>query len=282
MYSIDRYYVGVVRPSKSISNMPFGDATRKRAEIDEIIENGGIPLDLTNDIPGYDSALTVFIKTGHDDLDNVDVFMCLHDMGTYYCRESEVLNPCDNMIPLEDIMPRLSSFIYPAISVQEARIMFDSIFKNPRKSKIMKEEYYSGLFFEGELHLCTSVLEDGEFKRINIPQQYLLDHSPSQLVAEYSRGKEVPEVDYEIGKDRMFRRYDTILYYLYGNKYYSLFDHQTYPSIERDPVYGGDPLPVGPKDSYCANIKPLETGKKDKISLDQAVKKHKQYIKKNY
>ncbi len=247
MYSIDNYYIGVLN---------LKDDSEKILTFIE--NNGAIELNSSYGLNYRYSVLTVFQKTN-----NKYKYICLHDSKEYNNLKSSS-DYCEIIMPLRDIIPKLSFHIKSNLSSKQVLNIFDLIFKNQKKIKYTNEKYNINNFYIGNLDICKSILDNNKkWKAISIPQVLLSDNNSLKKYT-YYKGLEIP--------DKCFNFYETMFYKIGDNRFYNLDNYQTYTKD----------ISTDKSNSFCSCLTPIkeEINKKNNITINEALKIEKKLVKK--
>ena len=130
-YDIENFYVGELYLSHKIGNLVYPDEHIEINKKAYILSNGAI--DFQKDLfkkyidyeskRHYDGVLTIFYKSSNK-------CMCLHDRKIY---GEEELDFYENLVPLTELLPKFSYNTPQKISIIDALLMFDYLFKKNNK-----------------------------------------------------------------------------------------------------------------------------------------------------
>ena len=261
MYSSDNYYIGILNlkydPNINIKNI---DTEKRMIRLEE---NGAIELNSSCGINYRYSVLTVFKNNSSE-----DNYLCLHDMNKYknYKNDSHY---CEIIMPLKDILPKLSFRTNSPISNEQAIELFNLVFNNKRKIKYTNELYNINKFYIGYLDICRSVNNEDKWKAINTPQILLLDNNCNKKHEYYK-----PDEDKTI-PTRCYNIYETIFYEIGENRFYNLNNFQVYPNVKYKDTA------LNKSNGFCGCLISLDNfSNKKEITINEALKKEKKLVKK--
>lgn len=217
-YNIEDFYVGELYLYKNFGNLLAGDAIISDKKIQDFSLSGAINFqqDLYNRYIDWDNEreytgfLTIFYKQGNK-------YICLHNGLSYELNSSNII---DNLIPLNELLPKIDTNPMSVISTQQALELFDMLFKkNTDESKLYIGNNQPTIdFYVGDISLKERTpIEptDNRITYIDLPHHIMLGKSSLEI---YSYGKE----DYANTVYRcLFLRDGVDLYNINNNQFYN-------------------------------------------------------------
>lgn len=165
----------------------------------------------------YTGFLTIFYKQGNK-------YICLHDGISY---ELKGANFIENLVPLNELLPKINTEILSEISIPRALELFDILFKQQttlyNKEKQPISDYYIGdIVLKETYHQET--LPDSKYTYINLPHHIILDKS--NLAFQTFQEDNYMNIVYRC----LFLKQDLDLYNLHNHQFYNSHE-DTFQSI---------------------------------------------------
>lgn len=191
-YPISNFYIGELYLYTTFGNLLSIDSsiTLGKEKIESFKNSGAINfqrdlisryIDWENKRE-YQGFLTMFYKQG-------DKYICLHDGVTYELNSPVFL---ENLIPLNELLPKINEKNIPAISMDRALELFDILFKKSKDESILYEEReeLTSDFYIGDLSLKERTLPeemDTKTEYFYLPQHIMLGKNSLEV---YSFGQD--------------------------------------------------------------------------------------------
>lgn len=178
-YNIEEFYIGELYLYTNFANFisPYYN-TNQQNKIESFSKTGAINfqqdearkyIDWENKRE-YTGFLTIFYKKDNK-------YICLHDGVSYYIDGNNFI---ENLIPLNQLLPKINTNKISEISITNALELFDILFKQQvnlyNKEKYPITDYYIGNLVLRETYHQDS-LQESRYIYINLPYHIILDKS---------------------------------------------------------------------------------------------------------
>lgn len=115
----------------------------------------------------YTGFLTIFYKQGNN-------YICLHNGKSYRLKSDTFI---ENLIPLNNLLPKVNSKLEPNISIDKALELFNILFKSTEEESSLYNDnkHNTQDYYIGDLLLEEIIITSNGYKYLNLPYHTILN-----------------------------------------------------------------------------------------------------------